>query len=438
MLSSNIPPKFNIAFAADAGPSFINYPVPQATQIPITPGAASLTDGFPPLTFSPLGSGGVPPFGADFNGIMKQMSLWNQWQAAGGPVFFDAVFAAAVSGYPKFAMLQSSITPGLIWINQVEGNSNNPDTGGANWVPIQNLIANYQDTGTANAYVITPSPAFGSYFSAMTFNVIPAHSNTGASVINVNGIGNIAIVRQNGTAVQGGDIPAGGLIQLIYQATLGKFILNSSLSPNMTTRTILSSSSGSYTVPAGCIQLRIRMVGGGGGGGTGDGATGQAGGDGTATTFNGITASPGTGGRAGTSAGNTYGGNGGIGGTGSASFRSAGQGGQCGIFTGAAVTQGNIGSTGGSSVLGGGASDTFARVNAGFGGGGCSGECGPTNEYTGGSGGGAEYVEIIINAPVGPYTYAVGAGGAGGAASGSFPGSAGGAGTIIVDEYYGG
>ena len=61
------------------------------------------------------------------------------------------------------------------------------------------------------------------------------------------------------------------------------------------TRQVLTSgSSATYTTPANCRQLRIRMVGGGGGGGAADG--GSSGVDGTATSFNSVAANPGLGG----------------------------------------------------------------------------------------------------------------------------------------------
>jgi len=55
---------------------------PQASQIGITNCAASLTDGFPPLTFVPVAQGGCPPFGSDFNGILRQITQWSQWMQA--------------------------------------------------------------------------------------------------------------------------------------------------------------------------------------------------------------------------------------------------------------------------------------------------------------------------------------------------------------------
>ncbi|KAA1174648.1 hypothetical protein FP026_29625, partial [Rhizobium tropici] len=74
MKASDIPVKFPIPFAASAGGGYIRA-IPQASQIGITNGAASLTDGFPPLTFLPVGAGGTPPWGQDFNGILNEITV---------------------------------------------------------------------------------------------------------------------------------------------------------------------------------------------------------------------------------------------------------------------------------------------------------------------------------------------------------------------------
>lgn len=128
------PPKFGIPWANSAGVPYIRS-IPVPSQIGIQNCAASLTDGWPPLTFTPAGAGGCPPFGADFNGILKQITQWSQWQSAGGPVFFDAGFAASANGYPNGAKLMSAITPGTVWMSTADNNSTNPDSSSAaNWV----------------------------------------------------------------------------------------------------------------------------------------------------------------------------------------------------------------------------------------------------------------------------------------------------------------
>ena len=131
MQSTNIPSKIPLPFANAVGSGYVNT-IPTASQIGITNGRASLTDGFPPLTFTPIGSGGVPPFGADMNGILKEITAIQQWQEAGGFFPYDSAFSTTVGGYPKGAVLQSSSFNGF-WISTAENNTTNPDTGGAGW-----------------------------------------------------------------------------------------------------------------------------------------------------------------------------------------------------------------------------------------------------------------------------------------------------------------
>ena len=133
MDASSIPSKFPIPWGNSAGPGFIR-PIPTPSQIGIQNGAASLTDGFPPLTFQSLNAGGVPPAGQDFNGIFKEVTAWLQWVQAGGtPTIYDNSFQALIGGYPRGAIIQSGMTPGLNWLNTLDNNTSNPDLGGANW-----------------------------------------------------------------------------------------------------------------------------------------------------------------------------------------------------------------------------------------------------------------------------------------------------------------
>lgn len=134
MQSSDIPSKFLIPFANSAGAGYIRT-IPLASQIGVTDGAASLTDGFPPLNFLAVGAGGVPPFGQDFNGLLKQITQWSRWQGAGGLVTWDSALSTAIGGYPKGALVAST-TAGHVWLCTVENNTTNPDAGGAGWVDL--------------------------------------------------------------------------------------------------------------------------------------------------------------------------------------------------------------------------------------------------------------------------------------------------------------
>ena len=134
MQSSNIPSKIPLPFGYAAGSGYIN-PIPTNSQIGIVNGRASLHDGFPPDTFIPIASGGVPPFGSDVNGILNEITAIQQWQQAGGFFPFDSAFSTIIGGYPKGAIIQSSAFNGL-WLSTIENNTNNPDTNGTGWISL--------------------------------------------------------------------------------------------------------------------------------------------------------------------------------------------------------------------------------------------------------------------------------------------------------------
>lgn len=152
MLSSDTPTRVPLPFAN----SGTKNAIPTASQIGITAGAASLTDGFPPLTFTPIAAGGVPPFGADFNGVLNLISQTVRWMQAGGGFLYNSTFSTAVTGYPKGATLTKATLDGT-WLNTVEGNTTNPDTGGAGWIDgSSGRLINVQTFLASGTYTPTP------------------------------------------------------------------------------------------------------------------------------------------------------------------------------------------------------------------------------------------------------------------------------------------
>jgi hypothetical protein len=138
MKIADLPTRFDIAFARDATPGTYKRTIPDTSQIGIHDGWASFPTGFVPLNFTPVASGGIPPFGQDVNGILNAVTLWGQWQAAGGPAIYNSAFSTAIGGYPKGALLAST-TVGLFWTSLVDDNTVDPDAGpSANW---QSIIA---------------------------------------------------------------------------------------------------------------------------------------------------------------------------------------------------------------------------------------------------------------------------------------------------------
>jgi hypothetical protein len=118
-------------------------PFPSASQISVTPGAASLNDGFPPTTMTPESSGGVPPFGVDANGILFLLSAHIAAIQAGQLYKWSSALQTAMTGYALGAVLQQSADPNAFWINQTAGNTTNPDTasplGSTGWMSTKPL-----------------------------------------------------------------------------------------------------------------------------------------------------------------------------------------------------------------------------------------------------------------------------------------------------------
>lgn len=130
MQLADAPVKVVVPFAADGNKNVI--PVP--SQIPITPGAASWTDGFPLLTMADPAQGGVGPSGFDFNGVFNALSALARWGNAGAGFPYDAAFSTAIGGYPKGARVLMATGLGY-WLSVVDNNTTDPDTGGAGWLP---------------------------------------------------------------------------------------------------------------------------------------------------------------------------------------------------------------------------------------------------------------------------------------------------------------
>jgi hypothetical protein len=103
-------------------------PFPVPSQTGITPGAASLNDGFPPATMTSEGAGGVPPFGVDMNGILNTITAHLAFLAAGQQYAWSSALETAMTGYAAGAMLQQAADPNAFWINLTAGNTTDPDT----------------------------------------------------------------------------------------------------------------------------------------------------------------------------------------------------------------------------------------------------------------------------------------------------------------------
>ncbi|WP_145536957.1 hypothetical protein [Yersinia alsatica] len=291
MLNSAIPTKMAVPFANSGE----KQTIPVASQIGISSGRASFTDGFPPLTRTPLTAGGIPPYGTDFNGILNAITSSIRWSNAGGAYSFDSDFSSSVGGYPKGALLSNSINSGY-WFNTTDGNTANPENTNASltgWVPAF-TYGTTDVTGLAAANVtLTALQAANERITlagVLTANInltFPAWRKNWVIVNNCTGAFTVTCKTPSGTGITAA---TGATIRIIGDGT--NIISNESTlvagalqkSANLSDLTDVSTaqanlglsphgfsrftSSGSFTVPAGVTQLWVSGCAAGGGGGS--------------------------------------------------------------------------------------------------------------------------------------------------------------------------
>ena len=221
MQQSQVPPKFSIPWGGLTPSSTYFRSIPVPSQIGITNCAASLSDGFPPLTFQPASAGGCPPFGVDFNGVFRQITQWSQWQGAGAAPLYDVSFSTSIGGYPSGAVLANATTPGCFWVSTADNNGSNPDAGGANWSgSCPGGGAAGTSTGSANAQVVAATPFTLTVGRTVTFAA--GFSNSGPLQINVNGAGLVNVFRRSqlgATMSVGGEVVAGQMVTVQWDGT---------------------------------------------------------------------------------------------------------------------------------------------------------------------------------------------------------------------------
>ena len=117
------------------------------------------------------------------------------------------------------------------------------------------------DTGTANNLIVTLASAPVAYEAGMMVCTNPAFTNTGASVINVNALGNIPIVNPANIALNGGEISFGSLLALIYDGTSFRI-----LGPCPLNRVLTGLTASTNVVCAGATAIYINAAWGSGSG----------------------------------------------------------------------------------------------------------------------------------------------------------------------------
>lgn len=181
-MSLTNPRYITIPWASGAGPGYINT-VPDASQISITPGLASFTDGFPPVTMADPLINGIPPNGQDFNGAFNIITGHLQYINAGGWYKFNSAISAAIGGYPVGTVLQDN--GGLnAYVNILAGNTTDfnvtPASIGVSWLPWAGACVAPITGGAVNfaAPIVIPSSATVAIGGAASNNIIISGNTT--------------------------------------------------------------------------------------------------------------------------------------------------------------------------------------------------------------------------------------------------------------------
>lgn len=82
-----------------------------------------------------------------------------------------------------------------------------------------NVLMSGSDTGTANNYALTPSPALVAYTTNMMVLLVPANTNTTASTLAISGLTAKGIKDVDGNALTANDLVAGSAYLLFYDGT---------------------------------------------------------------------------------------------------------------------------------------------------------------------------------------------------------------------------
>jgi len=107
---------------------------------------------------------------------------------------------------------------------QADAKTSTGETGAKLFIPPSKMravnINDYVvDTGAADAYVIAPSPAITAYTAGDRFTFKASNANTGASTLNVNGVGVITLKKNITQDLAADEIGVNSVIEVVYDGT---------------------------------------------------------------------------------------------------------------------------------------------------------------------------------------------------------------------------
>lgn len=105
------------------------------------------------------------------------------------------------------------------------------DAGNTSGDTLRGSVNYANDTGAANAYVVTLSPALTALVTGnqVTFKV--ANANTGASTLNVNGLGVRSVLKNGGDPLVAGDLIVGAVVVVRYDGTAWQIVSHPGVLP---------------------------------------------------------------------------------------------------------------------------------------------------------------------------------------------------------------
>lgn len=118
-----------------------NAPLPPDTQAVPNSGRTSLALGFPPECSKSIAEGGVPPYGQDVNGILRQITANLEWYSRGGQFAWDAS-----RSYDTPAIVFYS---GAFYLALKSSTNQTPSTNSSYW----RKILDYTDFSTIQAQI---------------------------------------------------------------------------------------------------------------------------------------------------------------------------------------------------------------------------------------------------------------------------------------------
>ena len=131
---NSIPKKYiPVPFANSAESAFVND-IPQARASGDPQNKASWNLGFPPITMQPVdasGTGGIPPSGADMNGVLNALSSHAYIAQYGVSYDWDSNIASNLGGYPSGAIVAYPVGSNpnkTLYLSLQENNTSEPNT----------------------------------------------------------------------------------------------------------------------------------------------------------------------------------------------------------------------------------------------------------------------------------------------------------------------